>query len=217
MTPGPELSRAPSADLMLHPGKSSKLGSMSEVTRILSRIEQGEANATEQLLPLIYDELRRLAVLKMGSENPGQTLQATALVHEAYVRLVDVSQAQHWDSRSHFFPAAAEAMRRILVSGPGQRPAKNEGASVTALKVLSGLPTTNSIPRPLLAVSEALDHLAAEDEGLASLVKLRYFSGFSLGEAASALGISRSTAYQWWAYAKSRLRVMLDEGCGSRS
>jgi RNA polymerase sigma factor (TIGR02999 family) len=175
---------------------------MSEVTRILSAIEQGEPHAAEQLLPLIYDELRRLAAEKMAQERPGQTLQATALVHEAYLRLVDVARAQHWNSRGHFFAAAAEAMRRILVENARRKHGLKHGGAYQRVNLDEAVALTHEATDDLLSLNEALDRLAEEDPRKAELVKLRYFSGLSVQEAADVLGISRATADRYWAYAK---------------
>jgi RNA polymerase sigma factor (TIGR02999 family) len=183
---------------------------MSEVTRILSAIEQGQAAAAEQLLPLVYEELRKLAAQKLGQERPGQTLQATALVHEAYLRLVDVETLQHWDSRGHFFAAAAEAMRRILVeSARRKRRSKHGGGRLQE----GGLPEIACPERTerLLALDEALDRLTGVNSQAAELVKLRYFAGFSNAEAASLLGISRRQADRVWAYARAWLLAELGE------
>jgi RNA polymerase sigma factor (TIGR02999 family) len=175
---------------------------MNEVTRILSAMEQGEPHAAEQLLPLVYDELRKLAAEKLAREKPGQTLQATALVHEAYLRLVDVEQAQRWNSRGHFFAAAAEAMRRILVENARRRGSLKHGGACQRVDLDAAVPCTQEPADDLLALSEALDQLAREDPKKAELVKLRYFSGLSVQEAADVLGISRATADRYWAYAK---------------
>jgi RNA polymerase sigma factor (TIGR02999 family) len=177
---------------------------MSEVTRILSAIEQGDAHAAEQLLPLVYDELRRLAAAKLAQEKPGQTLQATALVHEAYLRLVDVEQVQKWDNRGHFFAAAAEAMRRILVEKARRKKSPKHGGLHKKVELDEDF-TRNTSPDQLLALDEALVKLAQEDPVKAELVKLRCFAGLSHQDAARALGISRSTADRYWVYAKTRL------------
>jgi RNA polymerase sigma factor (TIGR02999 family) len=174
---------------------------MSEVTRILDAIEQGEPHAAEQLLPLVYDELRRLAAEKMARERPGQTLQATALVHEAYVRLVAGKRAQQWNSRWHFFAAAAEAMRRILVENARSKHSLKHGAG-QRVNLEEAAPCVPGPAVDLLALNEALDALAREDSRKAELVKLRYFTGLSVQEAADVLGISRATADRYWAYAK---------------
>jgi len=177
---------------------------MHEVTRILSVIDH-DPQAAEQLLPLVYDELRRLAAEKLCQERPGQTLQATALVHEAYLRLVDVKKAQHWDSRGHFFSAAAEAMRRILVENARRKKSFNQGGHLKRVDLDEAWSLDEKSPAELLAVNEALDGLAREDPIKAELVKLRCFAGLSHQEAAEALGISRSTADRYWAYAKVHL------------
>jgi RNA polymerase sigma factor (TIGR02999 family) len=179
---------------------------MSEVTRILSAIEQGDPHAAEQLLPLVYDELRHLAAAKLAQEKPGQTLQATALVHEAYLRLVDVEQAQRWNSRGHFFAAAAEAMRRILVEQARRRTATKRGGGADRQPLN---PSELAAPAPddrLLAVHDALDEFARTDPEAATLVKLRFFGGMTMSEAADALGMSVRTAQDVWAYARSWLR-----------
>jgi RNA polymerase sigma factor (TIGR02999 family) len=183
---------------------------MNEVTRILSAIEQGDPHASEQLLPLVYEELRKLAAQKLAREAPGQTLQATALVHEAYLRLVDVEKVQHWDSRGHFFAAVAEAMRRILVENARRRQSEKHGGQRRRIdfeeaQSLAEEPSADD----LLALDEALDQLAAEDSVKAELVKLRCFAGLSHQDAAQALGISRATADRYWAYAKSWLYCKL--------
>ena len=178
---------------------------MSDVTRILSAIEQGDPHAAEQLLPLIYDELRRLAAQKLAQERPGQTLQATALVHEAYLRLVDADQAQHWNSRGHFFAAAAEAMRRILVDNARRkrRPKHGGGQKRVPLDAIA-LPVEDRF-HDLLALDEALTRFAVQEPLKAELVKLRYFAGLSFEEAAACLGISPVTAKRYWAIARAWL------------
>jgi RNA polymerase sigma factor (TIGR02999 family) len=182
---------------------------MSEVTRILAVIGQGDPHAAEQLLPLVYDELRKLAAERMAHEKPGQTLQATALVHEAYLRLVDVDQAQHWDSRGHFFAAAAEAMRRILVESARRRRSEKHGGQLRRVDFEAVQSLAEPSADDLLALDEALELLAAEDPIKAELVKLRYFAGLSHQQAAEALGLSRATADRYWAYAKSWLYCKL--------
>ena len=182
---------------------------MSDVTHILSAIEQGDPHAAEQLLPLVYEELRRLAAQKLGQERPGQTLQATALVHEAYLRLVDSDQAQHWNSRGHFFAAAAEAMRRILVEQARHRTALKRGGQAQREPVN---PAAIAVPEPderLLAVHDALDDLAQTDPEAATLVKLRFFGGMTATEAAEALGMSVRSAHDLWTYARSWLHRRL--------
>jgi RNA polymerase sigma factor (TIGR02999 family) len=184
---------------------------MSDVTQILSAIEQGDAGATQRLLPLVYDELRRLATARLAREAPGQTLQPTALVHEAYLRLVDVEKAKHWDSRGHFFSAAAEAMRRILVENARRKARLKYGGEHRRIDLDEASPEVEGPAYDLLAVHEALDKLAAEDPKKAELVKLRYFGGMSLQEAADALGISRATAARYWSYAKAWLYCEIRE------
>jgi RNA polymerase sigma factor (TIGR02999 family) len=182
---------------------------MSEVTRILSAIEQGDPSAAGQLLPLVYDELRQLAAQKLAQEKPGQTLQATALVHEAYVRLVDVEKSQHWNSRGHFFAAAAEAMRRILVDNARRKRSRKHGGLRERIDLAHADPGYLSNDDQVLAIDEALEQLAADDPQAAQLVQLRYFGGASVEEAAEHLGIARSTAYEHWAYARASLRLKL--------
>jgi RNA polymerase sigma factor (TIGR02999 family) len=178
---------------------------MSDVTRILSRIEQGDPHATEQLLPLVYDELRKLAAAKLAHEQPGQTLNATALVHEAYLRLVDRDSASQWDSRGHFFSAAAESMRRILVENARRKASLKRGGQRNRVELDEALRLDMSRPESLLDLDEALSRLAAEDPVKADLVKLRCFAGLSHQEAATVLGLPRATADRYWAYAKARL------------
>jgi RNA polymerase sigma factor (TIGR02999 family) len=175
---------------------------MSNVTQILGQIEDGDGQAAEKLLPLVYDELRKLAAAKMAKEDPGQTLQATALVHEAYIRLVDVEKAQHWDSRGHFFSAAAEAMRRILVENARRKGSRKRGGDLKRVNLDEACSLCDTSPTEFLAVDEALDSLAREDPVKAELVKLRCFAGLSHQEAAETLSISRATADRYWAYAK---------------
>ena len=182
---------------------------MSEVTRILSAIEQGDPHAAAQLLPLVYEELRRLAAQRLAQEKPGQTLQATALVHEAYVRLVDVDKAQHWNSRGHFFAAAAEAMRRILVEEARRKQADKRGGRRRRVPLEDADAACTPPDDDLLAIDEALTRLAAEDTQAARLIELRYFGGLSAEDAAAVVGLSRSRAYEHWAYAKVRLRCLL--------
>jgi RNA polymerase sigma factor (TIGR02999 family) len=178
---------------------------MHEVTRILSAIDQGDPHAAEQLLPLVYDELRRLAAQKMAHEQPGQTLQATALVHEAYIRLLDVEQVQHWDSRGHFFAAAAEAMRRILVENARRKLRSKRGGEHKRLDLDDADLVTNLPPDELLLLNDAIEGLAAHDHLAAQLVKLRYFVGLSIENAAETIGIPRTNAYRHWTYARAWL------------
>jgi RNA polymerase sigma factor (TIGR02999 family) len=184
---------------------------MAEVTRILQSIEDGDPLAAEQLLPLVYDELRKLAAARMAHEKPGQTLQATALVHDAYLRLVDVDKARHWNSRGHFFAAAAEAMRRILVDHVRSKRAWKRGGRVDFERLDERATIVKSDPDEILAVHEQLDKLQAEDELAATLVKLRYFAGLPIEQAAEVLGLSRATAYRTWTYARAWLRASLSE------
>ena len=182
---------------------------MSEVTQILNAIQQGDPHAAGQLLPLVYDELRKLAAQKLAHEKPGQTLDATGLVHEAYLRLVDTTQAVHWNSRGHFFAAAAEAMRRILVENARRKQAAKHGGGRQRLDLADVEPGVCSHDDEVLAIDEALGQLAAEDPQAAQLVQLRFFGGLSIADAAAHLGIARSTAYEHWAYARAALRVKL--------
>jgi RNA polymerase sigma factor (TIGR02999 family) len=177
---------------------------MTDVTRILSAIEKGDAHAADRLLPLVYDELRRLAAQKLAQEKPGQTLQATALVHEAYLRLV-ADQARGWDSRGHFFAAAAEAMRRILVENARRKRSTKHGGGLVRHDMDEALLAAPEPREDLLALDEALTRLAATDRVKAELVKLRYFTGLTLDEAATVLGISPATADRYWAYARAWL------------
>jgi RNA polymerase sigma factor (TIGR02999 family) len=177
---------------------------MSEATQVLAQIEEGNGQAAAKLLPLVYDELRRLAAQKMAQELPGQTLQATALVHEAYIRLVDVDTVQHWNSRGHFFAAAAEAMRRILVERARERGTDRSGGKHHRVEFHSNL-VDKHCPRKLLELNDALGQLERHDEVAAKLVKLRYFAGFTQREAAEVLGISRRTADRLWTLARTWL------------
>jgi len=181
---------------------------MSEVTRILSAIEQGEPHAAEKLLPLVYDELRKLAARRLAPEKAGQTLQATALVHEAYVRLVDVDAAKHWDSRGHFFGAAAEAMRRILIDQARHKASAKAGGKRRRLDLSEIEPALPAPRLDMLALNEALEKT---DPRAAAVVKLRFFAGLTTQEAANALAVSLATAENDWAYAKCYLRLQLTE------
>jgi RNA polymerase sigma factor (TIGR02999 family) len=187
---------------------------MTDVTRILSAIDQGDAQAAEQLLPLVYDELRRLAAQKLSNEKPGQTLQATALVHEAYIRLVGGNE-QRWNSSGHFFASAAEAMRRILVeSARGKRRLKRGGHLAREGIECSEI-AAPARPDELLAVDEALDKLSTANKMAAELVKLRYFAGFSVSEAARIQGISSRKANQVWSYARAWLMAEIGDDASS--
>ena len=188
---------------------------MSDVTRILSAIEQGDAQAAEQLLPLVYEELRKLAAVRLAQEKPGQTLQATGLVHEAYLRLVEGERATQWDSRGHFFSAAAEAMRRILVDEARRKGSLRRGGARRRLS-LEGVDAASAAPNDqLLALDEALRRLEQIDKTKAELVKLRYFAGLTIPQAAKALGISVTTANRYWAYARAWLHEELGSEEGS--
>jgi len=188
---------------------------MSDVTQILAAIERGEAQGTEQLLPLVYDELRRLAAGKLAQEAPGQTLEPTALVHEAYLRLVgrpdqpvsaeDARQSGRWQGRAHFFAAAAEAMRRILVESARRKKALRHGGALRRAELAESDLATSAAPDELILLDEALEQLGREDSSAALLVKLRYFSGLSVEEAAELAGLSRATAYRHWSFARAWL------------
>jgi RNA polymerase sigma factor (TIGR02999 family) len=178
---------------------------MSDVSRILDQIRQGEPAAAEKLLPLVYDELRKLAAAKMVLEKPGQTLEATALVHEAYIRLVGQAPDQHWDHRGHFFAAAAEAMRRILVENARRKRRIKRGGGVRRVELDNDFPVVEGPVEDVLAVDEALQGLAGQDSRTAELVKLHYFAGLTIEQAAEVLGISPRTAYRSWAYARAWL------------
>ena len=187
---------------------------MSDVTKILNAIENGDAAAAEQLLPLVYDELRKLAAQKLAQEQPGQTLQATALVHEAYLRLVGAGSQPQWQGRGHFFAAAAEAMRRILIEQARRKHAAKRGGRQNRLE-LDGLEVATEAPNlDLLALDEALERLQRLDPGKAEVVKLRFFAGLTIPETAEALGISPSTADNYWAYARCWLRLEMTGASG---
>jgi RNA polymerase sigma factor (TIGR02999 family) len=183
---------------------------MSEVTRILSGIEEGDLQAAEQLLPLVYQELRKFAAQKLAREKPGQTLQATALVHEAYLRLVD--KPQDWNSRGHFFAAAAEAMRRILVERARYRQRLRHGGGRKRIDLDEACALASPLSKDLLALDEVLARLAARDPLKAELVKLRFFAGLTMAEAAQALSISLATAERYWTFARTWLYAELTEG-----
>jgi RNA polymerase sigma factor (TIGR02999 family) len=189
---------------------SSKVIPVSDVTLILSRFEDGDPHAAEQLLPLVYDELRRLATEKMAQERPGQTLQATALVHEAYIRLVAPDKARHWNSRGHFFAAAAEAMRRILVESARRKQRQKRGAGRDRLDIGRLDIAAPARPDEAVLVDAALTRLAAVNPIAAELVKLRYFAGFSQLEAAEVLGVCPRKASQLWTYARAWLLAEIE-------
>jgi RNA polymerase sigma factor (TIGR02999 family) len=182
---------------------------MSEVTQILGAIERGDSRAAEQLLPLVYDELRRVAAQKLAQEQSGQTLEPTALVHEAYIRLVDVELAQHWKSRGHFLAAAAEAMRRILIEKARSKACGKRGGDWRRVNFEQVDLATSVSPDQLVALDDALALLSQQDSTAGALVKLRYFAGLALDQAATALGISQATAYRHWAYARAWLYTEL--------
>jgi RNA polymerase sigma factor (TIGR02999 family) len=184
---------------------------MHEVTQILSAIEQGDPHASEQLLPLVYEALRRLATQKLAQEAPGQTLQATALVHEVYLRLVGSEQGQHWDSRGHFFVAAAEAMRRILVERARSKGTLKRGGRIRRLDLDQLALAVEDRSDQLLALDEALSDLECHDAQAANLVKLRYFAGLTHQQAADALGIGRRAADRLWALARAWLHQQIGE------
>jgi RNA polymerase sigma factor (TIGR02999 family) len=185
---------------------------MSDVTQILSAIEQGDPSAAAQLLPLVYDELRRLAAQRLAQEKPGQTLQATALVHEAYLRLVGKERIGHWQGRGHFFAAAAEAMRRILINRARDRGRLKRGGGWRRLRLEHIDLSLADPPDELLILNDALDQLAQVDPACAELVKLRFFAGLTLDEAAETLGVVRRTANRYWAFARSWLYAALQKG-----
>jgi RNA polymerase sigma factor (TIGR02999 family) len=188
---------------------------MADVTEILSQIEQGDPNAAEQLLPLVYHELRKLAAAKLAQEKPGQTLQATALVHDAYIRLVDVEKAQHWNSRGHFFGAAAEAMRRILVDQARKKQSQKRGGLKRQEPLERVEIAVPELSLDILALNEALERFERVDKPAADLVKLRYYAGLTIPQAAEALGISATTADRYWAYARAWLHAEVKKGDSS--
>jgi RNA polymerase sigma factor (TIGR02999 family) len=184
---------------------------MNEITQVLERIQKGEPSAAEALLPLVYEELRKLAAQKMAQERPDQTLQPTALVHEAYLRLVDVDQRQRWDGRGHFFAAAAEAMRRILVDTARRKRTEKHGGHHLRVALTDVPANPEFADERLLALDAALTRFAAEDPVAARVVELRHFAGLSIEDAAATLGLSRSTAYRHWTYARAWLRDAVGE------
>lgn len=184
---------------------SAILLQMNDVTKILSQIEQGDQAAAEQLLPLVYEELRKLAAAKMAQESPNQTLQATALVHEAYLRLVDNQDEKHWDSRGHFFAAATESMRRILIERARRKKSLKHGGDRKRVDLDDAFPATDSDPDLILKMDAAISAFEKEDGKKAELIRLRYFAGLPLKEAAAVMGISAATAGRYWAYARAWL------------
>jgi len=185
---------------------------MTDVTQILASMEKGDPEAAAKLLPLVYDELRNLAAGRLAAELPGQTLQATALVHEAYLRLVDVKQPQKWNGRGHFFGAAAEAMRRILVEHARRRSRGQDRDSRRRVELGEVIAPAGPNPELVLAVDEALTRLAADDPAAAEVVKLHFFAGLTLDDTAELLHVSRATVYRQWAYARAVLRLELRGG-----
>lgn len=183
--------------------------SMTNVTQILSQIEDGDPSAADQLLPLVYSELRRLAAARLRHEQPGQTLQATALVHEAYVRLVNVPEPQSWNGRGHFFGAAAEAMRRILVEQARKKKSKKGGGELNRIGLSNADLRDSSNEVDVIALDDAIESLSREDPRAAEVVKLRFFAGLTIKQAAEAIGVSAATADTDWAYARSWLRIRL--------
>ena len=182
---------------------------MSEVTRILSAIEHGDAHAAQQLLPLVYDELRKLAAQKLEQEKPGQTLQATALVHEAYLRLVGPADSPRWASRGHFFAACAEAMRRILVDNARRKQAEKHGGGLQRVGLDRAEAVAAAPAEDLLALDDILERLTRHDATAAQLVTLHYFAGMSVEEAGELLGLSRTSAYRLWTFVRAWLRCQL--------
>jgi RNA polymerase sigma factor (TIGR02999 family) len=183
---------------------------MSNVTKILAQIESGDPTAAGQLLPLVYDELRRLAAYKLAKEKPGQTLQATALVHEAYLRLVDADQGERWNSRGHFFAAAAEAMRRILIENARRKGRHKRGGNLRRINLDAADLVSTVSSDELLTVDDAIERLAHEDPTAAQLVRIRYYAGLSVEQAGEAIGISRASAYRHWSYARAWMCCELD-------
>ncbi|MBI1246720.1 sigma-70 family RNA polymerase sigma factor [bacterium] len=184
---------------------------MSDLTQILSRIDDGDPNAAEQLLPLVYEELRTLAAARLSRENPGQTLQATALVHDAYLRLVGGEHAQHWNSRGHFFAAAAESMRRILIEAARRKKSQKAGGDFQRIVLTNDEPEEDRQTEDLLALDEALQKLEAQSPRKAQVVKLRYFAGLTIPQTAEALGIAPSTVISDWSYARGWLKLEISK------
>ena len=188
------------------------LGGMADVTQILNAIEAGDLRAAEELLPLVYDELRKLAAVHLVDEKPGHTLQPTALVHEAYLRLIGPDPDRHWSGRGHFFAAAAEAMRRILIENARRKQADKRGGGRTRVSLDHVDAVTVAPPDELLALDEALERLGHHDAVAGQLVKLRYYAGLSLGQAAEAIGVSTATAYRHWTFGRAWLHSQLLAG-----
>jgi RNA polymerase sigma factor (TIGR02999 family) len=184
---------------------------MREITRIITAVVEGDPSAAGKLLPMVYDELRRLAADRLANESPGHTLQPTALVHEAYLRLVDVERMPHFNGRGHFFAAAAEAMRRVLIESARRKKADKRGGDWQRLELLDAELAVDSTGDDLFAVDEALSRLAAQDPGVAKLVELRFFAGMTLKQTAEILNISLRSASRDWAYAQAWLRRELDQ------
>ncbi len=189
---------------------------MSDVSRLLDAAAAGDRHAAADLLPLVYNELRKLAAVRMAAESPDQTLQPTALVHEAYLRLLGPTDGIRWDNRSHFFAAAAEAMRRILVDAARQKATVRHGGDRIRIELTPDLVATLEPHEDLVALDEALDRLAAEDPLKSELVKLRYFAGLTLAEAATSLGLSERTAGRHWTFARAWLRREVEGGAGKK-
>lgn len=185
---------------------------MKEVTHLLTALEQGDPHAAEQLLPLVYDELRQLAAQKLAQEKPGQTLQATALVHEAYLRLVDVEKVQHWNSRGHFFAAAAEAMRRIVIENARRKKTQKHGGDRQRVDLGAVEVAASSTEEEWLLLDDALGCLSREEPAAAEVAKLHLFAGLSVEQVAEVLALSRATAYRHWTYARAWLYAKLREG-----
>jgi RNA polymerase sigma factor (TIGR02999 family) len=185
---------------------------MTEVTRILSDIDRGDPHAAAQLLPLVYQELRKLAAQKLAQEKPGQTLEATALVHEAYLRLVDAERARHWNNRGHFFAAAAEAMRRILIENARRKRSQKHGGGLHRVNLDERDALAAAGPDDLLVLDEALERLTRHDPKAAQLVKLHCFAGLTIEQAGEALGLSRTSAYRLWTFARAWLYSQFDRG-----
>jgi RNA polymerase sigma factor (TIGR02999 family) len=190
---------------------------MPDLTGILSRLEKGDPSAADQLLPLVYSELRKLASSRLKRERPDQTLQATSLVHEAYLRLVGSPTEQRWETRGHFFAAAAEAMRRILVENARRKRALKAGGGMTRVDLESAMLVVDSEPDDLLDLEQALSRLAAEDATAAELAKLRLFAGLTVDEAAEVLGMSRSSGFRHWTYARAFLQAEMQAYRASNS